>query len=62
MTNEKQIRRALNKAGYALHKSRGHINADNLGGYMIVDLTGNYVVAGARYDLDLTDVVEWLNS
>lgn len=60
MANERQIRRALNEAGYALRKSRGAINADNMGGYMIVDVAGNYVVAGAKYDLTLDDVAEWL--
>lgn len=57
---EKQIRRALKKAGYRLCKARGSVNADNLGGYMIVDLYGNYVVAGSRYSLDLSDVKAWL--
>lgn len=61
VANERQIRRALSKAGYALRKSRiRNINADNLGGYMVVDATSNYVVAGARYDLTLEDVAEWL--
>lgn len=57
---ERRLRRALNKAGYSLHKSRYSIYGDYLGGYMIVDVCGNYVVAGSRYDLDLDDVETWL--
>ena len=60
MVNEKQIRRALKKDGYALRKSRGAVNADNLGGYMIVDIASNTVVAGPRYELSLEDVAEWM--
>ena len=60
MSDEKQIRRELSKAGYALRKSRGPVSGNDLGGYMIVDVAGNYVVAGAKYDLTLDDVAEWL--
>ena len=60
MVNEEQIRRALKKDGYALRKSRSTINADNLGGYMIVDIASNAVVAGPRYELSLEDVAEWM--
>lgn len=57
---QQQLRRALNSIGYAMHKSRRRLSIDNLGGYMIVNLYGNYVVAGSRYELDLDDVSEWL--
>lgn len=61
MPDEKQIRRALSKAGYALRKSRvRNINIDNMGGYMIVDVAGNYVAFGSRYELTLEDVADWL--
>ena len=60
MTTERTIRCALNKAGYRLCKSRKSVGADNLGGYMIVDLIGNFAVAGMRYDLSLDDVRDWL--
>ena len=59
---EKSLRRALNKAGYALHKSSAQISADNLGGYMIVDLYSNAVVDGERFDLNLEDVHQWLKA
>lgn len=59
---EKKLRRALNKHGYALRKSRKPVGLDNLGGYMIVDIYHNAVVAGPRYDLSLEDVSGWLES
>ncbi len=62
-TLERKLRRALEKRGFRLCKSRIHsINADNYGGYMIVDNIGNYVVAGARFEMDLDDVATWLGS
>lgn len=57
---EQALRRTLNKAGYALHKSRANISLDNLGGYMIVDAGINAVVAGSRFEMDLDDVFDWV--
>lgn len=57
---ERQLRRALNKHGYSLHKSRQPVNIDNLGEYMIVDSRSNFVVAGASFNLSLEDVADWL--
>jgi hypothetical protein len=57
---EQQLRRALRKEGYSLHKSRKAVSIDNLGGYMIVNSYRNVVVAGSRYELSLDDVAEWL--
>lgn len=59
---EKRLRRALNKCGYALHKSREAVSPDNLGGYMIVDLQTFGVVSGSRFELDLDDVQDWLDA
>lgn len=59
---EQRLRRALNRCGYALHKSREAISHDNLGGYMIVDLQTSSVVSGSRFELDLDDVQEWLDA
>jgi hypothetical protein len=55
------LRRALGKAGYTLHKARGMICAENLGGYVICDLYTNAVVCGSRFELDLDDVADWLD-
>lgn len=57
---ERQLRRALNKHGYSLHKSRKPVNIDNLGEYMIVDSRSNFVVAGTSFNLSLEDVADWL--
>ena len=59
---EQKLRRALNKVGYALRKSRKSFSADNLGGYMVVDTLYNAVVAGPRYELDLDDVQDILEA
>ena len=59
---EQKLRRELNKVGYALHKSRKSLSADNLGGYMVVDISHNAVVAGPRYELDLDDIQELLEA
>jgi hypothetical protein len=58
--SESAIRRALRKAGYSLHKSHKGFSADNLGGFMVVDLYNNACVSGPRYELSLDDVSEWL--
>ena len=59
-TMEQRLRRALNKHGYSLHKSRKGISADNLGGYMIVNYYMNACVGGSRYDMNLDDVSDFL--
>ena len=42
---EQSLRRVLKAAGYRMRKSRAPISSDNLGGYMIVDMSGNAVAA-----------------
>lgn len=59
---EQRLRRALNKCGYALRKSRKAISPDNLGGYMIVDLQTTGVVDGSRFELNLDDIQAWLDA
>ena len=39
---------------------RAPISSDNLGGYMIVDMSGNAVAAGGRFELTLEEVREWV--
>ncbi len=59
---ENYLRRQAKRLGLVLRKSRAKkINLDDLGGYRIVDLYGNYVVAGSRFELDIEDVAEFLN-
>jgi hypothetical protein len=71
---EVRARRALARRGLTVRKSRrartgGAVyrsgvyqgqNIDDYGGYMIVDANGNYVVAGARFDLTLDDLKEYV--
>lgn len=59
-TQEQKLRRALNKCGYSLRKSRKRISLDNFGGYMIVDQHINCVVAGSRFDLSAENVQDFL--
>ena len=40
---EQSLRRVLKAAGYMMRKSHAPISADNLGGYMIVDMSRNTV-------------------
>ena len=42
-----------------MRKSHAPISPDNLGGYMIVDMSGNTVAAGGRFELTLEEVREW---
>ena len=58
---EQKLRRALNKHGYSLHKSRKPFGPNNLGGYMIVDTSGNYVCAGSNFELEPSDVADWIH-
>ena len=60
-SQERELRRVLQKAGYALHKSPRAVSPDNFGGYMIISLDSNSVAAGSRYELSLEDVEEWVN-
>lgn len=58
-SREQELRRVLKAAGYRMRRSRNSIGLDNLGGYMIVTLSDNTVVAGGRFELSLEDVQEW---
>ena len=60
-SQERELRRVLKKAGYALHKSPRVVFPDNFGVYMIISLESNSVAAGSRYELSLEDVQEWVN-
>lgn len=60
-SQERELRRVLKKAGYALHKSPRVVSPDDFGGYMIISLESNSVAAGSRYELSLEDVQEWVN-
>lgn len=58
--NERTIRRKAKAVGYRLIKCRKPISIDNMGGYALVDLYTNAVVAGSRFELSLEDVLDYL--
>lgn len=58
---EMLLRRRAKAAGYALVKSRARIqHMNDQGGFRIIDPDLNAVVAGERFDFDLSDVEDWL--
>lgn len=61
-TNESKLRQQLKNLGFGLRKSRVHSsNADNLGGYMIIDISKNSIVRGSKWELSLEDVESFIN-
>lgn len=69
-SKENRIRRLLARQGYRLQKSRTDgivrvngvfqgINADDYGGYQIVDASTNNVAAGEHFSMDLETVEQW---
>ena len=57
---ENRVRKLAKREGYALHKSRSQCSADNLGDFMLVDASRNFVVLGSRFDASLEDIEEYL--
>lgn len=58
---EARLRRAAKRQGYRLSRSRWRAGSiDNAGGFQVIDLQTNVVVAGSRFDLDADDVQRWL--
>ena len=67
MTKEKKrldgkARRIAAKHGCAIKKSRKAESLDNLGGYMLVDVSTNGVISGRRFDLTAQDVIDYFES
>ncbi|MEJ0012421.1 MAG: hypothetical protein WDM94_07270 [Bauldia sp.] len=60
--SESAVRRAADKAGYRVTKSRKRAGLDNAGEYMLVDVETNFAVLGSRYDADLIDIAEFLRT
>ena len=57
--SESRARRLAKKVGLLAKKSRRAWSIDNLGGFMLIEPFGNYVVAGSRFDLTAEDVVDY---
>jgi hypothetical protein len=59
---ENLLRRKAQRLGLQLSKSRAkRWSIDNHLGYMIIDAYLNAVIKGARYDLSIEEVDEYLN-
>jgi hypothetical protein len=57
---EARARRAARRLGLIARKTRWRAGSiDNHGGFMLVDLYGNYLVAGDRFDLSAEGVIEY---
>ena len=55
---ESRARRAAKRIGSIATKSRWRSGSvDNLGGFMLVEPQGNYVVAGGRFDMSAEEVI-----
>lgn len=52
-----KARRAANRAGFILQKSRARPSTHDHGGYMLRDADSGYAVAGLYFELDAADVV-----
>jgi hypothetical protein len=56
-----RIRRAATRLKLSVKKSRWRLGSmDNHGEYQILNPYNNTVVAGARFDMSITDVAAWL--
>lgn len=59
---ENKLRRQAKRLGLVLRHSRArHLHIDDWGGYTLIDMYGNFDVAGPRFELSLDDVQEFLN-
>ena len=56
---ENKLRRRLFKLGYLLRKSRRRLDRNNWGGYRIVDIDSNAIIAGRYFNLDLDEVEQF---
>jgi hypothetical protein len=57
---EQRARRAARHVGLVARKSRWRANsADNYGGFMLVDVSTNFVVYGFKFDLSAEEVLDY---
>ena len=57
---EARARRAARKVGLVARKSRWRVGSiDNYGEFMLIEPSGNYPVAGFRYDMTAEEVLEY---
>jgi len=60
-SSENRLHRTLAKHGYRLKRSRlrERITIDNLGDYMILDMSTNGIVAGWRFSMTLDQAIAY---
>ena len=59
---EDNLRHKLSQRGFTPHKGGAQIRKiDHQGGYMIINLYRNVLVAGQRHDLNLDDVERFVD-
>jgi hypothetical protein len=57
-SQQARVWQAAKRVGLRARKSRWRAGSiDNLGEFMLIEPSGNYVVAGSRFDLTSADVV-----
>jgi len=57
---ESRARRAARRVGIVARKSRWRLGSvDNRGGFMLLEPIANRPIAGIRWDLSATVVIEW---
>lgn len=56
----RRLRKVAQDSGFDVQKGRGGIHADMVGGYRLIHVETNSLVAGDRYQLDLKDVARHL--
>jgi hypothetical protein len=57
---ENKVRELASRKGYRVRKSRARISSDNRGDFMLINVDGNYVVMGGRFDATLAEIYDWL--
>ncbi len=57
---ENKLRRQCMSHGLAMRKSRKKQSINNFGQYMLIELSMNNVVEGAKFDMTLEDIQEYL--
>ncbi len=56
---DSKARRAAERVGLRVRKSRHPIHANNLGGYMILEPIHSLCFAGEDFDMTAEDVIAW---
>ena len=62
-SRETTLRHKARRLGMTLRKDRARsVSINHCGGYMLIDASGNYLVAGEQFELSLDQVAERLDA